>query len=66
MLLGFYFFLNHLATFLSILLDFQAKLKSPAASLTLVADVLARIANTGKGLALFLHEKNVVIAHSER
>uniref|UniRef100_A0A3Q3WXC1 Protein broad-minded n=1 Tax=Mola mola TaxID=94237 RepID=A0A3Q3WXC1_MOLML len=44
----------------------QAKLKSHVASLTLVADVLARIANTDRGLALFLQQKNVVAAHSER
>ncbi|XP_076612190.1 protein broad-minded isoform X3 [Chaetodon auriga] len=44
----------------------QAKLKSPAATLTLIADVLARIANTDRGLALFLYEKNQVVAHSER
>lgn len=45
---------------------FQTKLKSPAASLTLVADILARIANTDRGLALFLHETSVVVAHGER
>ncbi|XP_074540670.1 protein broad-minded [Halichoeres trimaculatus] len=44
----------------------QAKLKSPAATLTLIADVLARIANTDRGLALFLYEENLVIADSER
>ncbi|XP_022626071.1 protein broad-minded [Seriola dumerili] len=44
----------------------QAKLKSPAATLTLIADVLARIANTDRGLALFLYEKNLLVAHSER
>uniref|UniRef100_A0A3B4WUY0 Protein broad-minded n=1 Tax=Seriola lalandi dorsalis TaxID=1841481 RepID=A0A3B4WUY0_SERLL len=42
-----------------------AKLKSPAATLTLIADVLARIANTDRGLALFLYEKNLLVAHSE-
>lgn len=45
---------------------FQAKFKPPAASLTLIADVLARIANADGGLALFLQEKNVVAAHGER
>ncbi|XP_041832439.1 protein broad-minded isoform X2 [Melanotaenia boesemani] len=44
----------------------QVKIKSPAATLTLVADVLARIANTDRGLALFLYEKSLVAAHSER
>ncbi|XP_029352515.1 protein broad-minded [Echeneis naucrates] len=44
----------------------QAKLKSPAAMLILVADILARIANTDKGLALFLDERNLCVAHSER
>ncbi|XP_020492720.2 protein broad-minded [Labrus bergylta] len=42
----------------------QAKLKSPAASLTLIADVLARIANTDTGLALFLYETNLVDGES--
>uniref|UniRef100_A0A8C7Z9G3 Protein broad-minded n=1 Tax=Oryzias sinensis TaxID=183150 RepID=A0A8C7Z9G3_9TELE len=41
-------------------------LKSPAATLILIADVLARIANTGRGLALFLYEKNVVGPQGER
>ncbi|KAF7658919.1 hypothetical protein LDENG_00005960 [Lucifuga dentata] len=44
----------------------QAKLKSPAATLTLIADVLARIANTDRGLDLFLYEKNLLVAHNER
>uniref|UniRef100_UPI003AB09598 protein broad-minded n=1 Tax=Centroberyx gerrardi TaxID=166262 RepID=UPI003AB09598 len=43
----------------------QAKLKSPGATLTLIADALARIANTDRGLALFLYEKNLVLAHGE-
>uniref|UniRef100_A0A665V152 Protein broad-minded n=1 Tax=Echeneis naucrates TaxID=173247 RepID=A0A665V152_ECHNA len=34
--------------------------------LILVADILARIANTDKGLALFLDERNLCVAHSER
>ncbi|XP_037607377.1 protein broad-minded isoform X1 [Sebastes umbrosus] len=55
-----------LAPVIALLNGQQAKLKSPAATLTLIADVLARIANTDRGLALFLHEKNVVVAHSER
>ncbi|KAM4712468.1 protein broad-minded isoform 2-T2 [Anableps anableps] len=44
----------------------QTNLKSPAATLILIADVLARITNTDRGLALFLYEKNLVVAHSER
>uniref|UniRef100_A0A671V5W7 Protein broad-minded n=1 Tax=Sparus aurata TaxID=8175 RepID=A0A671V5W7_SPAAU len=35
-------------------------------TLTLIADVLARIANTDRGLSLFLYEKNLVVALSER
>uniref|UniRef100_A0A3B4AVZ5 Protein broad-minded n=1 Tax=Periophthalmus magnuspinnatus TaxID=409849 RepID=A0A3B4AVZ5_9GOBI len=42
------------------------KLKSPPATLTLIADVLARIANTNKGLDLFLHKKDLMISHSQR
>ncbi|CAG12960.1 unnamed protein product [Tetraodon nigroviridis] len=44
----------------------QGTLNPPAASLTLIADVLARIANADGGLALFLQEKNVLMAHGER
>ncbi|XP_014851708.1 PREDICTED: protein broad-minded isoform X2 [Poecilia mexicana] len=44
----------------------QTNLKNPAATLILIADVLARIANTDRGLALFLYEKNLVVAHSEK
>ncbi|KAM9703168.1 protein broad-minded [Menidia menidia] len=44
----------------------QVKLKSPVSTLTLVADVLARIANTDRGLALFLYEKNLIGAQGER
>uniref|UniRef100_A0A8C4E6H2 Protein broad-minded n=1 Tax=Dicentrarchus labrax TaxID=13489 RepID=A0A8C4E6H2_DICLA len=55
-----------LAPVIALLNGQQAKLKSPAATLTLIADVLARIANTDRGLALFLYEKNLVLAHSER
>ncbi|XP_068609884.1 protein broad-minded [Brachionichthys hirsutus] len=55
-----------LAPVVALLSGQQAKLKSPAATLTLVADVLARIANTDRGLALFLYERNVDVAHSER
>lgn len=52
--------------YLFILCGLQVRLKSPAAALTLIADVLARIANTDRGLALFLYEMNVVVAHTER
>ncbi|KAM8725656.1 protein broad-minded isoform 4-T4 [Acanthopagrus schlegelii] len=55
-----------LAPVIALLTEQQAKLKSPAATLTLIADVLARIANTDRGLSLFLYEKNLVVAHSER
>ncbi|XP_040925357.1 protein broad-minded isoform X2 [Betta splendens] len=55
-----------LAPLLALLNGHQVKLKSPEATLTLIADVLAHIANTDKGLALFLYEKNVVSRHSER
>ncbi|XP_053193388.1 protein broad-minded [Scomber japonicus] len=44
----------------------QVRLNSPAATLTLIADVLARIANTDGGLSLFLYEKNLLLPHSER
>ncbi|XP_045917373.1 protein broad-minded [Micropterus dolomieu] len=55
-----------LAPVIALLNGQQAKLKSPEATLTLIADVLARIANTDRGLALFLYEKNLVVGHSER
>ncbi|XP_039980895.1 protein broad-minded isoform X2 [Xiphias gladius] len=55
-----------LAPVIALLNGQQAKLKSPAATLTLIADILARIANTDRGLALFLYEKNLLVAHSER
>ncbi|XP_051816731.1 protein broad-minded isoform X2 [Acanthochromis polyacanthus] len=55
-----------LAPVIALLDGQQPQLKSPAATLTLVADVLARIANTDRGLALFLYEKNLILAHSER
>ncbi|XP_029705480.1 protein broad-minded-like isoform X2 [Takifugu rubripes] len=44
----------------------QAAVKSSAASLTLIADVLARIASADGGLSLFLCERNVVGVRSER
>ncbi|KAM3602933.1 uncharacterized protein V6R79_013540 [Siganus canaliculatus] len=44
----------------------QTKLKSPAVTLTLIADILARIANTDRGLVLFLYENNLIVSHGER
>ncbi|XP_028254205.1 protein broad-minded [Parambassis ranga] len=55
-----------LAPVIELLNGQQAKLKSPAVTLTLIADILARIANTDSGLALFLYEKNLSVGHSER
>ncbi|XP_036003093.1 protein broad-minded isoform X3 [Fundulus heteroclitus] len=55
-----------LAPVVALLSGQQTSLRSPAATQILIADVLARIANTDRGLALFLYEKNVVVAHSER
>ena len=45
--------------------DSQAKLKSPAGSLTHIADVLARIASTDRGLALFLNDKSLDLSSSK-
>ncbi|XP_047184716.1 protein broad-minded isoform X3 [Scophthalmus maximus] len=55
-----------LAPVIALLNGQQCELKSPAVALTLVADILARVANTDRGLALFLHEENVLVAHGER
>ncbi|CAG5928448.1 unnamed protein product [Menidia menidia] len=55
-----------LAPITALLSGQQVKLKSPVSTLTLVADVLARIANTDRGLALFLYEKNLIGAQGER
>ncbi|XP_068198056.1 protein broad-minded isoform X2 [Antennarius striatus] len=55
-----------LAPVVTLLNGQQEKFKSPAATLTLIADVLARIANTDKGLALFLYERNLDVARGER
>ncbi|CAI5684265.1 unnamed protein product [Oreochromis niloticus] len=55
-----------LAPVIALLSGQKAELKSPAATLSLIADILARIANTDRGLALFLFEKNLAAAHSER
>ncbi|KAI4802171.1 hypothetical protein KUCAC02_020025, partial [Chaenocephalus aceratus] len=55
-----------LAPVIALLNGQQVKLKSPAATLPLIADVLARIANTDRGLSLFLYEKNLVVSNNER
>ncbi|KAM8846117.1 protein broad-minded [Synchiropus picturatus] len=55
-----------LAPVMALLNGQEAKLESPAVTLTLVADILARIANTDRGLSLFLHEKNLLVNNSER
>ncbi|KAK5852652.1 hypothetical protein PBY51_006503 [Eleginops maclovinus] len=55
-----------LAPVIALLNGQQVELKSPAATLTLIADVLARIANTDRGLSLFLYEKNLVVSNNER
>ncbi|KAK7940122.1 hypothetical protein WMY93_003448 [Mugilogobius chulae] len=55
-----------LAPVLALLSGHKTKLKCPPVTLTLVADVLARIANTNRGLDLFLHRKNIVMSHNER
>ncbi|XP_077408254.1 protein broad-minded isoform X2 [Vanacampus margaritifer] len=44
----------------------QSILKCPVATLSLVADILARMINTDKGLALFLYERNLLVGQSER
>ncbi|XP_026196456.1 protein broad-minded [Anabas testudineus] len=54
-----------LAPVIALLNGKQVKLRSPAATLSLIADVLAHIANTDRGLALFLYE-NSLVPHSER
>ncbi|XP_026174854.1 protein broad-minded isoform X1 [Mastacembelus armatus] len=51
---------------IALLNDQQVNLKTPAATLTLIADVLARIANTDRGLALFLNKKNLVMDYNDR
>ncbi|XP_078798719.1 protein broad-minded isoform X3 [Oryzias latipes] len=55
-----------LAPVVALLSGQQSTLDSPATTLILIADVLARIANTDRGLALFLYEKNVVGPQGER
>ncbi|XP_053736225.1 protein broad-minded isoform X2 [Synchiropus splendidus] len=55
-----------LAPLIALLSGQQAKLESPAVTLTLAADILARIANTDGGLSLFLYQKNLLVNNSER
>ncbi|XP_061900849.1 protein broad-minded isoform X1 [Entelurus aequoreus] len=55
-----------LAPVIALLRDKQANLKSPKSTLPLIADVLARMVNTDRGLALFLYERNLPVAQSER
>ncbi|KAJ8355919.1 hypothetical protein SKAU_G00187130 [Synaphobranchus kaupii] len=43
----------------------QAKLKSPETTLTYIADILARIATTERGLSLFLYDRNLVSVEGE-
>ncbi|XP_030201530.1 protein broad-minded isoform X1 [Gadus morhua] len=54
-----------LAPLIRLLNGEQAKLKSPAGSLTHIADVLARIASTDRGLALFLNDKSLDLSSSK-
>ncbi|XP_061669175.1 LOW QUALITY PROTEIN: protein broad-minded [Syngnathoides biaculeatus] len=44
----------------------QSKVECPAATLPLIADVLARLVNTDGGLALFLYEKSLLVGHGQR
>lgn len=43
----------------------QAKLNSPETTLIHIADTLARIATTERGLSLFLYERNLVSGEGE-
>ncbi|XP_017312018.2 protein broad-minded isoform X2 [Ictalurus punctatus] len=54
-----------LVPILALLKGKQAKLNSPESSLTHIADTLARIATTERGLALFLYERKIVSAEGE-
>lgn len=51
--------------FFNLFFTSQAKLNSPESSLTHIADTLARIATTERGLALFLYERKIVSAEGE-
>ncbi|XP_038159620.1 protein broad-minded [Cyprinodon tularosa] len=50
----------------ALLTEQRTNLKYPAATQILIADILARIANTDKGLEIFLYEKNLLGAHGEK
>ncbi|TSP57610.1 Protein broad-minded [Bagarius yarrelli] len=54
-----------LVPILALLKGKQAKLNSLESSLTHIADTLARIATTERGLALFLYERKIVSAEGE-
>ncbi|XP_022517701.2 protein broad-minded [Astyanax mexicanus] len=54
-----------LAPILALLKGMPAKLNSPESSLTHIADTLARITTTQRGLALFLYERKLVCAEGE-
>ncbi|XP_010881310.2 protein broad-minded [Esox lucius] len=54
-----------LAPIITLLEGKQAKLSSPETTLTHIADTLARIATTERGLSLFLYERNLVLADGE-
>ncbi|XP_015227210.1 PREDICTED: protein broad-minded [Cyprinodon variegatus] len=55
-----------LAPVVALLTEQRTNLKFPAATQILIADILARIANTDKGLEIFLYEKNLLGAHGEK
>uniref|UniRef100_A0AAR2LDU1 Protein broad-minded n=1 Tax=Pygocentrus nattereri TaxID=42514 RepID=A0AAR2LDU1_PYGNA len=54
-----------LAPIFALLKGKPAKLNSPESSLTHIADTLARIATTQRGLALFLYERKLVSAEGD-
>uniref|UniRef100_A0A8C7LMH5 Protein broad-minded n=1 Tax=Oncorhynchus mykiss TaxID=8022 RepID=A0A8C7LMH5_ONCMY len=54
-----------LAPIITLLKGEQAKLNSPETSLIHIADTLARIATTERGLSLFLYERNLVSGEGE-
>nr|XP_057920239.1 protein broad-minded [Doryrhamphus excisus]XP_057920246.1 protein broad-minded [Doryrhamphus excisus]XP_057920253.1 protein broad-minded [Doryrhamphus excisus]XP_057920261.1 protein broad-minded [Doryrhamphus excisus] len=55
-----------LAPVIALLGGHQARIKSPESILPLIADILARMVNTDRGLALFLYERNLLVGHGER
>ncbi|XP_030628390.1 protein broad-minded [Chanos chanos] len=54
-----------LAPVIRLLRGKPAKLRSPETTLTHIADTLARMATTERGLALFLYDKNLLSAEGE-